>query len=148
RQAVDRMSEAERNLAAYRAQAKPFDPSDKQLRDFRQIYDSVPWNDVERALHTTQFEKPALPIYIDFFDQPGRGQEDRLIAFKCLFSNPSGRHGFAFLLAAFIDVIVALLAYAAGPVLFGNSEKRWFAAGAALDALDSQVFVRDLLRKL
>jgi len=45
-------------------------------------------------------------------------------------------------------VIVALLAYAAGPVLFGNSEKRWFAAGAALDALDSQIFVRDFLRKL
>ena len=43
---------------------------------------------------------------------------------------------------------VALLAYAAGPVLFGNSERRWFAAGAALDALDSQVFVRDFLRKM
>jgi serine/threonine protein kinase len=147
-QSVERISDAERSLAANRAQAKPFDPSDKQLRDFRAIYDSVPWNDVERVLHTTRFEKPVLPSYSDFVDHAASGQEDLLIAFKDLFSKPTGRHAFAFALAAFIDVIVALLAYAAGPVLFGNSEKRWFAAGAALDALDSQIFVRDFLRKL
>ena len=70
------------------------------------------------------------------------------MAFKDLFAKPTGLHAFAFALAAFIDLIVALLAYAAGPVLFGSSQTRWFAAGAALDSLDSQVFVRDFLRKL
>jgi hypothetical protein len=133
RQSLESMSAAEHSLAANRAQAKPSEPTDKQLRDFRQIYDSVPWNDVEQALHTSRFEKPALPAYSDFVDHAANGQEDLLIAFKDLFSKPTGRHAFAFVLAAFIDVIVALLAYAAGPVLFGNSERRWFAAGAALD---------------
>ncbi len=148
RQSLESMSDAERSLAANRAQAKPSDSSDRQLRDFRQVYDSVPWNDVEQALHSSHFEKPVLPVYSDFVDHASSGQEDLLLAFKDLFSKPTGRHAFAFLLAAFIDVIVALLAYAAGPVLFGNSERRWFAAGAALDALDSQVFVRDFLRKM
>ncbi len=148
RQSLESMSDAERSLAANRAQAKPSDSSDRQLRDFRQVYDSVPWNDVEQALHSSHFEKPVLPNYSDFVDHASSGQEDLLLAFKDLFSKPTGRHAFAFLLAAFIDVIVALLAYAAGPVLFGNSERRWFAAGAALDALDSQVFVRDFLRKM
>src|SRR5258708_6545770 len=131
RQSIDQMSVAARNLAANRAQAKPGDATDAQLRDFRQVYDSVPWNDVEKALHTSRFEKPELPKYSDFVDHAASGQEDLLMAFKDLFSKPTGRHAFAFTLAAFIDVIVSLLAYAAGPVLFGNSEKRWFAAGAA-----------------
>ena len=148
RQSIESMSAAERALAANRAQAKPSESSDRQLRDFRQVYDSIPWNDVERALHAAHFEKPALPNYSDFVDHAASGQEDLLLAFRDLFSRPTGRHAFAFILAAFIDGIVALLAYAAGPVLFGNSEKRWFAAGAALDALDSQIFVRDFLRKL
>src|ERR1043166_385033 len=148
RQSVDRMTEAERSLTAFRAQTKPFEASDKQLRDFRQVYDAVPWNDVEQALHTQRFEKPALPNFGDFVDHAASGQEDLLLAFKDLFERPTGRHVFAFTLATFLDLIVSLLAYAAGPVLFGNSEKRWFAAGATLDALDSQIFVRDFLRKL
>ena len=36
----------------------------------------------------------------------------------------------------------------AGPPLFGGPQERWFAAGAALDSADEQVFVRDRLRKL
>ena len=147
-QSVEHMKEAEQNLTTYRAQAKPNDASDKQLRDFRQVYDGVPWNDVEQSLHSPRFERPALPNYADFVDRAQSGQEDLLMAFKDLFAKPTGLHAFAFALAAFIDLIVALLAYAAGPVLFGSSQTRWFAAGAALDSLDSQVFVRDFLRKL
>jgi hypothetical protein len=41
-----------------------------------------------------------------------------------------------------------LLAYAAGPFFYGAPEDRWFAAGAALDSADEQVFLRDLVRKL
>jgi len=59
-----------------------------------------------------------------------------------------GRHVFALTLAAFIDIIVFLLAYAAGPFFYGAPEDRWFAAGAALDSADEQVFLRDLVRKL
>jgi hypothetical protein len=53
----------------------------------------------------------------------------------------------AFMLAAFIDVIVFLLAYASGPFFFGAPETRWVAAAAALDGADQQLFVRGLLRK-
>jgi len=147
-QSVDRMTEAERSMAAYRSLASPFEDTFKQLRDIRQVYDTVPWNDVEQTLHSPQTQKPELPKYADFIDKTVSGQEDLLVAFKDLFTKPTGRDFFAFFLAVFIDVIVSLLAYAAGPVLFGQSEQRWFAAGAALDALESQIFVRDFLRKL
>jgi hypothetical protein len=53
----------------------------------------------------------------------------------------------ALTLAAFIDLVVFLLAYASGPFFFGAPETRWVAAAAALDARDEQVFVRGLLRK-
>ncbi len=53
----------------------------------------------------------------------------------------------AFTLAAFIDVIVFLLAYASGPFVFGAPESRWLAAAAAIDGADGQVFARGLLRK-
>ncbi len=147
-QSVDRMLESQRKLAAFRSQGRPTEASDQQLRDFREVYASIPWDEVEKTLHGVRFEKPELPKYTNFIDQSRNGQEDLLMAFKELFSKPTGYHAFAFVLAVFVDAIVSLLAYAAGPVLFGNAERRWFAAGAALDALDSQVFVRDFLRKM
>ena len=54
----------------------------------------------------------------------------------------------AFTLAAFIDIIVFLLAYASGPFFLGAPEVLWLKAGAALDSADEQVFTRDLLRKV
>ena len=52
------------------------------------------------------------------------------------------------MLAAFIDVVVFLLAFATGPYFFGATEHRWVSAGAALEGLDHQIFTRDFLRKL
>jgi hypothetical protein len=88
-----------------------------------------------------------VPAYSDFVDRAASGQEDLVIAFTELFTAPTSRHVLAFTLAAFIDLIVFLLAYASGPFFFGAPEARWVAAAAALDALDQQVFVRGLLRK-
>ena len=70
-----------------------------------------------------------------------------MTAFQELFAAPTGRHVFSLALAAFIDIIVFLLAYASGPYFFGNTEERWFAAAASLEGLDAQVFARDFLRK-
>ncbi|PYQ19673.1 MAG: hypothetical protein DMF81_21090, partial [Acidobacteria bacterium] len=110
--------------------------------------DAIPWSDVRDTLHSQGFEVPAAPAYSDFVDRSSAGQEDLLIAFSELFTASTGRHVFAFALAAFIDIIVFLLAYAAGPFFYGAPEDRWFAAGAALDSADEQVFLRDLVRKL
>lgn len=148
RQSVDRMQESQRRLAQFRSQLKPLDPTDKQLRDYRQVYDAVPWTDVEQATHQGRFDRPAVPSYADFVDRTVSSQEDLLVAFKDLFTAPTGRHVLAFALATFIDLTVFLLAYAAGPYFFGGAEQRWFAAGAALEALDSEIFIRDFLRKL
>ena len=112
------------------------------------MFDTIPWDEVRDTLHAQSFAVPAVPAYSDFVDRSASGQEDLVIAFSELFSAPSDRHVLAFTLAAFIDVIVFLLAYASGPFFFGAPEERWFAAGAALDSADEQVFVRDLLRKL
>jgi len=148
RQSAEHMQESRRALADFRAQLKPLDPTEQQLRKFRQVYDAVPWNEAEQALHTARFERPAVPAYADFVDRSATGQEDLMIAFQELFTAPTSRHAFAFALAAFIDIIVFLVAFASGPYFFGTSEQRWVSAGAALDALDQQVFVRDFLRKL
>ncbi len=135
RQSVDRMQEAQRNLTQFRAQLKPLDPTDKQLRDFRQAYDAVPWTDIEQSAHQARLERPAIPNYADFVDRSVSGQEDLLVAFKEVFTAPTGRHLLALALATFIDLVVFLLAYASGPFFFGSAEQRWFAAAAALEAL-------------
>ena len=147
-QAVDRMRESERDLARFRAELKPLDPTDKQLREYRQVYDAVPWTDVEQAVHQPRFERPAVPDYAAFVDRTVSGQEDLLVAFRDLFTAPTSRHVLALALAAFIDLIVFLLAYASGPFFFGGAEQRWFSAAAGLEALDREVFIRDFLRKL
>lgn len=148
RQTVAQMETSQRALADLRAQAKPLDPTDKQLRAFHQVYDAIPWNDVEQALHQGTLQRPAVPAYAEFVDQTVSGQEDLMVAFSELFTAPSSRHIFSLTLAAFIDIIVFLLAYASGPYFFGSPEQRWYVAGAALDATHDQVFLRDFLRKL
>src|SRR5947208_9211776 len=45
RQSLDRMQASQGALTRFRAQLKPLDATDKQLRDFRQAYDAVPWTD-------------------------------------------------------------------------------------------------------
>ncbi len=147
RQTVARLSESQKALADFRAGLKPLDPTDQQLRAFRQVFDAIPWNDVREHLHAP-VEAPSVPAYSAFVDRAATGQEDLVIAFNELFSAPTARHVVALALAVFIDVVVFLLAYASGPYFFGAPEERWLRAGAALDAADEQVFARDLLRKV
>ena len=148
RQSVLRMQEAQHSLAAFRSNLKPLQPTEDQLRNFRQVYDGIPWNDVRESLHDGKLQLPEVPNYADFVDKTVTGQEDLLVAFQGLFAGPSSRHIFAFALAAFIDLIVFLLAYSSGPYFFGAPEEKWFSAGAVLDSCDDQIFVRNFLRKL
>jgi hypothetical protein len=146
RQTLERLRGSEAALMALCAGSKPLDSSDEQLRAFRRVFDAIPWTDVRDARHG-EAAVEAVPAYSDFVDRSASGQEDLVIAWSELFTAPSSRHVLAFTLAAFIDLIVFLLAYATGPFFFGAPELRWVAAAAALDALDEQVFVRGLLRK-
>src|SRR5262245_58718451 len=82
RQPLDRMQQAQRSLAQFRSQLKPLDPTDKQLREYRPVYDAVPWLDIEQSLHQTRFERPAIPDYSNFVDKTASGQEDLLVAFQ------------------------------------------------------------------
>ncbi len=148
RQSVQRMQDSQRALADFRNGLKPLDSTEVQLRGFRQVFDSIPWQEAKEVAHQNKFELPAVPTYESFVDRSATGQEDLLIAFSDLFTAPTSRHIFAFALAAFIDIVVFLLAFASGPYFFGAPEERWFAAGAALDSADGQIFVRNLLRKL
>jgi len=145
---VDQMLAAQSALAAFRANLKPLDASDLQIRNYRAVYDSIPWNDVEQQAHLPRFERPAVPNLAEHLDRTASGQEDLLLGFTELVTAPTGRHIFALMLAAFIDIIVFLLAYASGPYLQGSREQRWSRASAAVDGADNQVFVRTLLRKL
>lgn len=147
-ESLTEMQRSQAQLAGFLAQSKPLDPTEKQLADYRQIYDKVPWNDIEHALHSGTVAKPAIPAYSDFIDRTVSGQEDLLVAFEELFTAPTPRHVFALALAMFIDVIVFLLAFASGPYFFGAAEQRWVSAGAALEGIDHQIFTRDFLRKL
>ncbi len=148
RQSVQRMQESQRALADFRGSLKPLDSTENQLRSFRQVFDSIPWQEVKEVSHPNKFELSAVPDYANFVDRSATSQEDLMIAFADLFTAPTSRHIFAFALAAFIDIVVFLLAYASGPYFFGAPEERWYAAGAAVDSSDEQIFVRNLLRKL
>lgn len=148
RQSAERLRSAQSAIADFRDRLKPLDATESQLRGFRQIYDALPWTDVTEALHGAKFERPQVPAYTDFVDHSVTGQEDLLIAFQELFTAPTARHVFSFALAAFIDLIVFLIAFASGPYFFGSSEQAWVASSAALDGLDEQVFVRGFLNKL
>ncbi len=148
RQSADRLKAAQGAITEFRERLKPLDATESQLRGFRQLYDSMPWSDVTEALHQAKFERPQVPSYANFIDRSVTGQEDLLVAFQVLFTAPTARHVFSFALAAFIDIIVFLLAFASGPYFFGSSEEGWVAASAALDGLDEQIFVRGFLSKL
>lgn len=148
RQSAEHLQVAQNSITEFRDRLKPLDPTENQLRAYRQLYDSMPWTDVTTALHDAKIEKPQIPAYADFVDHTVSGQEDLLIAFQELFTAPTARHVFSFALAAFIDIIVFLVAFASGPYFFGSSEQGWIAASAALDGLDEQVFVRGFLNKL
>lgn len=142
------MQTSQQQLADFVSRSKPLDPTEKQLQSYRQVYDNLPWSDIESSLHAGTVPKPAVPAYSDFVDRTVSGQEDLLVAFQELFTAPTARHAFALALATFIDVVVFLLAFASGPYFFGTAERRWISAGAALEGLDHQVFTRDFLRKL
>lgn len=147
-QSLADMQRSERDLAAFLAETKPLDPTQKQLQAYRQASGSVPWNEIEQNLHSGKIERPPVPSYNEFVDRTVSGQEDMLAAFEELFSAPTARHGIALALAAFIDVIVFLLAFASGPYFFGLAEHRWISVGAAIEGIDHQIFTRDFLRKL
>lgn len=147
RQSLEQLQVARKSLSDFRAQLRPLDPSEQQIRRYREVYDAIPWKEVDEQLHAARAERPPVPAYSDNVDRTATGQEDMLLAFTELFTAPTARHIFSFLLAAFIDLIVFLLAYASGPHFFGAPEQRWSAASAALDGIDNQVFIRDLLAK-
>jgi len=147
-QSLGEMQRSQAQLAGFVVQAKPLDSTEKQLSTYRQVYDNVPWANIEQALHSGALAKPPVPAYSEFVDRTVSSQEDLLIAFEELFTTPTPRHAFALALAMFIDVIVFLLAFASGPYFFGTAEHRWVSAGAALEGIDHQVFTRDFLRKL
>lgn len=147
RQTVARLRESERTVVAFRAGLKPLEPTADQLRAFREVFDAVPWSAVRDTLHS-EVRLPDVPAYADFVDVSATAQEDLVIAFAELLSAPTSRHVVAFALAAFIDLVVFLLAWASGPFVFGAPEQRWVRAAAALDSADDQVFARGLLRKI
>jgi len=147
-QTVARLQQSQQAFADLGATLRPLEPTERQLRAFRRVYDAAPWREVGDTLHAGPIEVPAVPAYSDFVDRSASSQEDLLIAFSELVSAPTGRHGTALALATFIDVVIFLLAWASGPFFFGSPEERWLAAGAVLDSKDVQVFVRDLVSKL
>jgi hypothetical protein len=148
RQSLDRIQASQRALADVRTQLKPLDSSEQQLRAFRQVFDNVPWDDAERVLHAGHWERPSVPAYSEFVDHTVSGQEDLLLAFNELLTAPTSRHALALALAAFIDIVVFLLAFASGPYFVRGSEQHWIEAAAAVDGADPQVFVRGFLAKL
>lgn len=147
-QSLGEIQRSQTELASFVSNSKPLDSSQQQLEAYRQVYANVPWDQIEQTLHSGQLVKPPMPVYGDFVDRTVSGQEDLLVAFRELFTAPTSRHVFALLLAAFIDIVVFLLAFATGPYFFGAAEQRWISAGAALEGLDRQIFTRDFLRKL
>ncbi len=148
RQSLETLMASQRALADFRAGAKPNESSEVQIRRFRAVYDEVPWVEVQEQSHAAKLERPAVPSLAENLDKTSSGQEELLLAFTELVSAPTGRHVFAFVLAMFIDVIVFLLAYAAGPYFTGSEEQRLAIASAALDGSDEQVFARSFLRKV
>jgi hypothetical protein len=147
RQSAARLQAAEQALSRFQAGMKPLAPTDEQLRAFQAVVDAVPWGEVRDTLHA-EVRLPEAPAYADYVDRAASGQEDLVLAFTELFSAPKSRHIVAFTLAAFIDLVVFLLAWASGPLVFGPPEDRWLRAAALLDSADEDVFTRDLLSKL
>src|SRR5580704_3062777 len=57
-QSLARLEHSQTELAGFVSNTKPLDSSEKQLQAFRQVYDNVPWNDMEQVLHSGQIAKP------------------------------------------------------------------------------------------
>lgn len=148
RQTLDSLQSSQQALLAYKAKRQALDPTEKQLRDFHQVFDAVPWTPLEQTLHTGAIDKPVVPNYADYLDRTVSNQEDLMVAFKALVDEPLGQPMLSLALAAFIDIIVFLLAYSSGPYFHGSAERRWSRAAAVVDTSDPQVFVRNFLRKL
>lgn len=147
-QTLKEIEAARRGLSDWRSAAKPNEPAEQQIRRFHAAFDAVPWAAVEQMLGRKLTEKPQVPNFADFVDKTASSQEDLLRAFSELATAPGGRNVFALLLAAFIDIIIFLLAFAAGPFFSGSPDERWRRGAAALDAVDDQVFLRGLLSKM
>ncbi len=148
RQTVSELESSRAALGTFRAGLKPDTSTEAQLRQFHTVFDPIPWSGVEQLLPGVRVERPAAPAYSHYVERSSSGQEDLMRSFDELISAPTSRHIFSLLLAMFIDLIVFLIAYAAGPYFYGEPEERWVAGGATLDSTDRQVFVRDLLGKL
>jgi hypothetical protein len=148
RESLAQIEQARGAMAAFRASTKPTEPSDRQLKSFHEAYDQIPWAEVEKTIHSGKIARIEVPSYTDNVDKTSSQQEDLMVAFTELVTNPGGRHLFSLALAAFIDIVVFLLAYSSGPYFFGAPEQRWCEAGAALDAAQSPIFVRNFLNKL
>lgn len=148
RQTLEHLQQAQASLTALRGKVRPNDPAAVQLRLYHETLDALPWSEIEKQLHAGKVDPPVLPGMAEYVDQTSGGQEDLLIAVEGLVKAPNSRHLFSLLLAAFIDIVVFLLAYSSGPYFFGAPEQRWCQAGAALEGVDPQVFARDLLRKI
>jgi hypothetical protein len=146
RQTLEQLRQARQGLLDFRARVKPLDSSEQQLKAFHAAYNAVPWREAEEASHA-KVERPAAPSYAEFVDKSASGQEDLMIAFTELMTNPGGRPLLSLALAAFIDIVIFLLAYASGPYFHGTPEQRWSAAGASMDEVHAQCFVRDFLAK-
>lgn len=148
RQSAQRIEAARQRLAGMRSQLAPTQSSEQQLRAFRESYDALPWQEAEEHLHRGAIERTAVPNYADYVDKTSGGQEDLLVAFEGLVTRPTPKHLFSLTLAAFIDIIVFLLAYASGPYFHGAPEQRWTTAAAHMEGADRQLFIRDFLRKI
>lgn len=148
RQIVSELEASRQALSRVRGELKPNTPTDQQLRQFHQVYDSIPWDSARQLLTGAAVEQAELPAFANYVERASSGQEDLMKAFEELFTAPNSRHVFSLALAAFIDVIVFLLAFSAGPYFYGEPENRWYTAAAALDSTDDQVMLGSLLRKL
>lgn len=142
------LQDSRRALQEFRSQLKPGDSSEQQIRQYRAVYDAIPWGEVEAHLNKASLARPEVPALSDHLDKTSTGQEELLLAFTELLSAPTARHVFSFSLATFIDVIVFLLAFSAGPHFAGSPGERWRHAGAAIDDTHQQLFARDFLRKV
>ena len=148
RQSLEVLEASRQGLLSYKAKQQALQPTEKQLREFHQVYDAVPWGPLEQTLHAGAVDKPVVPNYADYVDRTVSSQEDLMMAFRDLVEQPLGQPMLSLGLAAFIDIIVFLLAYSSGPYFHGSAERRWTRAAAVVDTADPQVFARNFLRKL
>ena len=118
--------------------AEAFNAMTRQLRGFRQVYDTIPWNDLTQALPNEKIDRPPVPNYADFVDRTVTGQEDLMLAFQELFIAPTSRHVFSFALAAFIP-----LAHLIGAVTQHHDDRFHTAATQRVETAFDNCFVSE-----